>query len=65
MRIVVDNKKCIGCGLCEELLPEVFSVGPYRTRVKQPVLRNDQEDPAAQAAADCPVNAISFEESEP
>ena len=64
MRVIIDNKKCIGCGLCEEILPEVFSVGPYHTKIKQPVLRIEQEKSAAEAAADCPVGAISFEESE-
>jgi ferredoxin len=65
MRIIVDKVKCIGCGLCEEILPEVFSVGTYHARVKQPTLRKDQEESAAEAAADCPTGAISFEESEP
>lgn len=27
MRAFVDKELCIGCGLCEDICPEVFSIG--------------------------------------
>lgn len=62
--VKIDREKCIGCGLCEELLPDVFSVGRYRCRVIQPVLRPEQEEAAAAAAQDCPLEAIYFSDGE-
>lgn len=65
MRIVLDEEKCIGCGLCEELLPEVFAVGKFHTRIKRQEIGPGMEEAALAAAQDCPVSAISFQEDEP
>jgi len=65
VRVKIDQEKCIGCGLCEELLPEVFSVGMFRTRVVRSLLRPEEEEAALSAALDCPVGAISFAETGP
>ncbi len=63
IRVRIDQEKCIGCGLCEELLPEVFSVGEYRTRVVRSLLRPGEEEAALSAARDCPAGAIFFAEA--
>lgn len=60
MRVKIDNEKCIGCGLCEEILPEVFTVGMFRARVLRPQLRPAEEEAALSAALNCPARAISF-----
>jgi len=60
IHVRIDQDKCIGCGLCEELLPEVFSMGRYRCRVIQAEIRPGQEEAAVAAAEDCPLGAIYF-----
>lgn len=64
MRINIDENKCIGCGLCDDLLPGVFTVGEYRTFVRRARLRVEEEEQAREAAEDCPVRAIFFTEDE-
>ncbi|MFA5023832.1 MAG: ferredoxin [Patescibacteria group bacterium] len=53
--IKVDQKKCIGCGLCAGLCPETFRMNDAG---KSEVI-NDQVTPCAKDAAEqCPVEAI-------
>jgi ferredoxin len=63
MRVKIDEKKCIGCGLCAELCPGVFSMGDFVARVSAAAITADMEEDLRAAAEDCPVTAISFEES--
>ena len=58
---VVDQYLCIGCGACAETCPEVFEV---RDDDKAYVIGPDRCDTCdcEEAAADCPVDAITFEE---
>ncbi len=62
MRIAINKDVCIGCGLCEELLPDIITVGSYHAKVVRAELRPEEEPTAAAAAQDCPVGAISFSE---
>ncbi len=56
MKVTVDASTCVGCGLCEQLCPEVFQVqGDGVAHVKaQSCDQHDLNDIAQQ----CPVNAI-------
>ena len=58
MIVKVIDERCIQCGLCAELAPEVFELPDDSTaRVKsQPT--KDNEDSAADAANSCPTEAI-------
>jgi ferredoxin len=60
VKIKIDKDTCIGCGLCEELLPDVVTVGSYHAKVTRSELLAEEETPASAAAQDCPVGAISF-----
>lgn len=53
------NDDCIGCGLCESICPNVFSVGDngLAVAVDAEVAEVDSAD-AAEAKANCPVDAI-------
>ena len=58
MTIRVDQEKCIGCGRCTEVCPNVFKLN---AEGKSEVIGDDQE--CAMSAADqCPVEAIFVEE---
>ncbi|MDZ4655369.1 MAG: ferredoxin [Coriobacteriia bacterium] len=60
MKPVVDPDLCTGCGLCEEMCPEVFLLDD------EGIARVIDEDPEPEAYSDieecvelCPVDAIS------
>jgi ferredoxin len=58
--VEIDKNKCIGCGLCEDHLPEVFSLGLFHASVKSERLEPHQTGTALIAAQDCPFKAISI-----
>ena len=62
MKVYVDEGLCIGCGICEGVAPEVFSLenGPIAEVIMDPV-EVEFQDVARQAAEDCPETAIEVE----
>ncbi len=57
----VVNDSCIGCGGCEAICPEVFKVEGGKAQVQQAdydILKEQIDE----AAASCPVQAITWEE---
>ncbi len=58
MFIEIDEKRCVGCGLCEENHPELFTVGKRFAVVKQPVVPAEDQESVRRTAADCPADAI-------
>ena len=54
MKVKVDMEKCIGCGVCESICPQVFKMKDGKAIVKA------QKDLACVKEADeaCPVDAI-------
>jgi ferredoxin len=54
--VKVDKKKCIGCGLCESMCPEVFKLGSDgKSLVKNPKGKCNLKE----VADSCPVQAIT------
>lgn len=54
------NENCIGCGLCESVCPEVFSLSDEGVAVAiSEDVPEDALGSAAEAMNDCPVGAIS------
>lgn len=61
MTITVDKEKCIGCGSCAAIAPNVFKMGDDG---KAEVIEGDHSGEAAlanQAKDACPVQAIVVE----
>lgn len=52
---------CTACGLCEEICPEVFRVEDECT-VIEGVNYSHYEDQIKEAAEECPVEVIRYEE---
>lgn len=56
MKIKVDKEKCIGCGACESICPEVFVMKDGKAYAR----KTTTDKKCAKEAADaCPVQAIS------
>ena len=62
MKATVDPDTCIGCGLCEEICPEVFELADDDLAVvKVDQVPAEVADACREAAEQCPVEAISIE----
>lgn len=57
--VSIDPQRCIGCGLCEEMLPEVFETGRVTAVVITPFVEGSLMEETVDAMNDCPVDAIS------
>lgn len=53
--IKVDEKKCIGCGLCANMCSQVFKMNDQN---KSEVISQKDKNCAKEAAEACPVKAI-------
>lgn len=57
--VKVDKGKCIGCGLCASLCPEVFELGSDgKAYVKNP--NACKNGTCKEATESCPTDAITF-----
>jgi ferredoxin len=61
MRVIVDEDLCLGCGICEGLAPEVFSMAnePFAEVLVDPV-PEEFEEAVRQSAEECPEEAITI-----
>lgn len=58
----VNQEKCIGCGTCAALCPDVFEIGDDgKSHVKK--LDNYDDFSVQEAIDSCPEQAISWEEN--
>ncbi|MBR3569689.1 MAG: ferredoxin [Oscillibacter sp.] len=63
MTVTVDAGKCIGCGMCAYVAPEVFRIaGAVSTVHSQPDKRTRYR--VRDARNGCPVNAIAVRDGE-
>lgn len=59
MAVTVDKKKCIGCGLCASIAPQIFELGDDGFSHAKDA-NGDKKYPKEmkEAAESCPVKAI-------
>ncbi len=62
MKAIVDADLCIGCGLCTEICPDVFSMVGDLAVVGADATTPQAETDCRDAMNQCPVNAISITE---
>lgn len=60
MKVTVNQEECIGCGVCAQICPEVFTMDDDAGVSK--VIRPEGSDCAQEAADSCPVSCIFIEE---
>ena len=60
MTVKLDKELCIGCGLCEENLPEIFKTGDYTAELKKTDVPEHLEKELEDTIEDCPADAISI-----
>ncbi|MCF7820175.1 MAG: ferredoxin [Candidatus Pacebacteria bacterium] len=59
MKVKVDKDKCISCGLCINMCPEVFEFDENsKSSVKNQPKNKEQEDCVQNSISSCPVEAI-------
>lgn len=56
----IKEQYCIGCGLCEKLLPENFEIVDKKARWKKSTLTDEQIDQLESIMNKCPAKAIDF-----
>jgi len=61
MKAKVDKDTCTGCGLCVDTCPEVFEMGDDTVKVIADPVPAAAAGSCKEAAADCPVEAITVE----
>jgi ferredoxin len=59
MSIYIDQERCIGCGRCTEICPDVFKLN---NAGKSTVISKENLDCAKKASDQCPMEAIKIEE---
>lgn len=60
MKKITIAPGCIGCGLCESIAPEVFTVNNI-SRLKDHVDVEKYEEKILTAVKSCPVQVISYQ----
>ena len=59
MKVKVDRDKCIGCGACTALVPEVFKIEDGLSKEKVEEINDKKlEERIREAAETCPASAI-------
>jgi len=59
MKIKINTEKCIGCGMCQSICPEVFELNEKgKSEVKEGWEEKKNEECIKEAIDACPVKAI-------
>ncbi len=58
-KVTVDKEKCIGCGACVAIAPEIFELRDGKSYAKQEEISDELAEKAKEAANECPVQAIT------
>lgn len=60
MKIVIDEEKCIGCGTCEAMCPDIFKLDQNTNKAKVLKPTEEKKCNVAEIARACPVEAIKI-----
>jgi len=60
MKAIVDQEKCIGCGLCAQVASDIYEMQEDKAVVKLNDIPEDKVEDAKNGAEQCPVSAIEI-----
>jgi len=60
MKIKINKEKCIGCGLCPTLAPEIFAMNYDQRKAIVKEQPSEITDNVQSTADSCPVSAIEI-----
>ncbi len=60
MKVLIDKEKCIGCGLCANMAPDIFEMQEDKACVTVDEVPSELEETATETKNSCPVDAISI-----
>ena len=58
VKVNIDKEKCLGCGMCQNICPEVFEVIDGKAQVKQDADLEKEQERVKKAVQSCPAEAI-------
>jgi len=58
--VKIDKQKCLGCGVCISLCPEVFELKDGKSQVKEKADLEKHKDCIKGTIDSCPVSAIEI-----
>lgn len=59
MKVIVDNERCIGCGACQAICPDVFEFDDEGImQATDNKINDDLKEDVIDAIEGCPVDAI-------
>jgi ferredoxin len=61
MKVKVNTKKCLGCGMCVSMCPQIFEFKNGKSNVKKDAPIEKNEKCIKQAASLCPAQAIEID----
>ena len=61
MKVEVIKDKCIGCGQCESICPDVFKIDDEGLSEVIGTINDETKDDAEMAVSACPTDAIEIE----
>lgn len=65
MRVKVNKEKCLICGMCASMLPEVFNFNDEGfVEANNDNINEDNEEEVKDTKNNCPVGAIEIDEEE-
>jgi len=61
--LAIDQNKCLGCGTCVALAPEIFTIDPQtgKAKIKKQPQTPKELEKAKLAIVSCPTSGISFQ----
>ncbi len=62
IKVKVNTLKCLGCGMCVNLCPNVFELKNGKSSVKEKANLEKNKECIKEAENNCPVEAIEIKE---